>query len=55
MSEPLPYDEIKFEKSFKVEAMLNTPDDSDVGNFVENDVGYPYKVKEKTKLFFFYP
>ena len=31
MSEPLPYDEIKFEIDVKLEDILNTPDDSDIG------------------------
>ena len=35
MSQPLPYDEIKFDQIVKLENILNTPDDSDVGYFVE--------------------
>ena len=31
MSEPLPYDEIKLDNNFKIEDILNTPDDSDTG------------------------
>ena len=31
MSQPLPYDEIKFDKNVKLEDILNTPDDSDIG------------------------
>ena len=31
MSELLPYDEIKFDKSVKLEDILNTPDDNDIG------------------------
>ena len=31
MSEPLPYDEIKFDNTVKLEDILNTPDDSDKG------------------------
>ena len=31
MSQALPYDEIKFDKNVKVEAILKTPDDSDIG------------------------
>ena len=30
MSEPLPYDEIKFDNNVKLEDILNTPDDSDI-------------------------
>ena len=33
MSEPLPYDEIKFDKNVKLEDILNTLDDSDIGYF----------------------
>ena len=35
ISQPLPYDEIKFDKNVKLEDILNTPDDSDIGYFVE--------------------
>ena len=31
MSQPLPYDEINFDRDFKLEDILNTPDDSDIG------------------------
>ena len=55
MSEPLPYDEIKFNKNFKIEDILNTPDDSDIGYFIEADLIYPYNIKEKTKNFPFAP
>ena len=55
MSEPLPYDEIKFDKNVKLEDILNTPDDSDIGYFVEADLIYPDNIKEKTKNFPFAP
>ena len=55
MSEPLPYDEIKFDNDVKLEDILNTPDDSDIGNFVEADLIYPDSIKEKTKNFPFAP
>ena len=51
MSEPLPYDEIKFDRNVKLEDILNTPDDSDIGYFVEADLIYPDNIKEKTKKF----
>ena len=38
MSEPLPYDEIKFDRDVKLEDILNTPDDSNVGYFIEADL-----------------
>ena len=31
MSQPLPYDEIEFDKNSKLEDILGTPDDSDIG------------------------
>ena len=55
MSEPLPYDEIKFDKSIGLEDILNTPDDSDIGYFVEADLIYPDNIKKKTKNFPFAP
>ena len=55
MSEPLPYDEIKFDKNFKLEDILNTPDDSDLAYFVEVDLNYSDNIKEKTKNFLFAP
>ena len=55
MSEPLPYDEIKFDSNFKTEDILNTPDDSDIGYFVEADLIYPDNIRKKTKNFPFAP
>ena len=55
MSEPLPYAEIRFDKNVKLEKILNTPDDSDIGYFIEVDLKYPCKIKEKTKNFPFAP
>ena len=55
MSEPLPYDEIKFDNNIKIEDILNTPDDSDIGYFIEADLIYPDDIKEKTKNFPFAP
>ena len=49
MSEPLPYDEIKFDNDVKLEDILNTPDDSDIGYLIEVDLKYPDNIKEKTK------
>ena len=51
MPQPLPYDEIKFDKKVKLEDMLNTPDDSNIGYFIEVDLKYPDNIKEKTKNF----
>ena len=55
MSEPLPYDEIKFDNSVKLEDILNTPDDSDIGYLIEVDLNYPDNIKEKTKHLPFAP
>ena len=48
MSQPLPYDENKFDNDVKLENILNTPDDSDIGYFIEVDLKYLDNIKEKT-------
>ena len=55
MSQYLPYDEIKFNNTVKLEDILNTPDDSDIGYFIEVDLTYPNNIKGKTKNFPFTP
>ena len=55
MSEPLPYDEIKFDNKVKLEDILKTPDDSDIGYFIEVDLKYPDNIKQKTNHFPFAP
>ena len=55
MSQPLPYDEIKFDNNVNLEDILNTPDDGDIGYFIELDLMYPDIIKEKTKHFPFAP
>ena len=55
MSQPLPFDEIKFDRNVKLKDNLSTPADSDVGYFAEIDLKYPDEVKEKTKNFPFSP
>ena len=55
MSEPLPYDEIKFDDNVNLEDILNTPVNSDIGYFVEADLKYSDNIKEKTKKFPFAP
>ena len=55
MSQPLPYDEIKFDGNVELEGKSNTPDDSDIGYFVEVDIKYSNHMKEKTKIFPFSP
>ena len=57
MIQPLPYGEIKMWHVHpdlymkKLEKFLNTPHDSDVGYFLDIDIKYPDKIKEKTKKF----
>ena len=61
MSQMLPYDEIEMwhgdpEKYWNwLDEVLNTPDDADIGYFVEVDLKYPGNRKEKTKNFPFCP
>ena len=55
MSEPLSYDEIRFDRNVKLEDIINNPDDSDIGFFVEVELKYPDNIKEKTKHFTFAP
>ena len=51
MSQYLPYDEIKFDNNVTLEDIINTPDDNDIGYFVEVDLIYPNNIKQKTKNF----
>ena len=37
----------------KLKDFLNTPDDSDIGYFIEVDLKYPNHIKEKTEIFQF--
>ena len=59
--QPLPYDEIEMWHGHpdfymnKLEEILNTPDDSGIGYFVEVDLRYPDDIKEKIKSFPFAP
>ena len=55
LSEPLPYGEIKFDKSVKLKYILKIPDDSDIGYFIEVDIKNPDDIKQKTKNFPFAP
>ena len=54
-SQSLPYDESKFDKNVKTEDILKTPDDSSIGYFIEVDLKYPDKKKEKTRHLSFAP
>ena len=61
LSESLPCDETEMwhghpnlcEKN--LEGILNTPDDTDIGYFLEVDLGYPDNKEEKTRKFLFGP
>ena len=55
MCQPLPYDEINFDRNVKLEDILNSPDDSLIGYSIEVDLRYPVNIKEKTKQFPFAP
>ena len=61
MSQFLPYDEIEMwhvhpDKYWNcLEEILNTPDDSEIGYFLEVDLKYPDNIKQKTKFFPFCP
>ena len=55
MSESIPYDKIKLDNNNNLEDISNTPDDSDIGYFVEVDLKYFDNIKQKTKNFPFAP
>ena len=55
MSEYPPHDEIQIDRNFRLEDTLSTPDDSDIGYFIEVDLKDPDNIKEKTKHFPFSP
>ena len=49
MSQYSPYDDIKFDGDVKLEDILNTSDDSEVGYFVELDLKCPEGIRDQTK------
>ena len=61
MSQLLPFDEIEMwhghpDKYWNwLDEILNTPDDSEIGYFLEVDLKYPDDIKEKTRYFPFCP
>ena len=61
MSQFSPYDEIEMwhghpDKSWNwLDEILNTPDDNEIGYFLEVDLKYPDDIKQKTKYFPFCP
>ena len=61
MGQRLPYDEIKMWHGHPdlyinwSEEIFSTPDDSEIGYFIEVNLRYPDNIKEKTKNFPFCP
>ena len=55
MSQMIPYDEINFDKTPKIEDLLKSKHESDIGYFVEVDLSYPDNIKQETKNFPFAP
>ena len=56
MSQPLLYDKINFETDNDcLDEILNTPDENDIGYFLEVDLEYPYNIRQKTRYFPFAP
>ena len=51
MSQSSPKDKTKFDRKVKLEVILSTPDDSDIGYFINVDVSYPDNEKEKNNKF----
>ena len=52
MSQSLPYDETEFDKNVKQQDTLNTPNDSDIGFFIECDLKKPDNIKKAKKFSF---
>ena len=50
-SQTLPYNEINFDENVILEDMLISPDDIEIGCFVEVDLFYPDNLQEKNKEF----
>ena len=55
MSQPLPYDEIKLAKDICKNKILNTPDESDIGYFIEVDLTSRKYKRENKKNFHLLP
>ena len=51
LTQPLPYNEIRFKGKFRLNKILKTPDISVVGYYLEVDLSYPYHIRQKTKHF----
>ena len=46
MSQPLPYDEIHFEKDIWLNRILKTPDNNGIGYFLQVDLSYLYNIRQ---------
>ena len=55
MSQRLPYDGTKFENYIRLNEMLNTLHDNDIGSFLKVDLCYLYNIIQKTRHFPFCP
>ena len=55
MDGSLPYDEFEFVKNVKLENLLKTEEDYDIGYSIEIDLQFPDEIKEKRKYFQFCP
>ena len=55
MSQPLPYDEISYDRNVKLEGILSTPDDSEIGYLIGVDLSYRDYIKEETRNLTFAP
>ena len=53
LSQCLPYDESKIDKDMEIGDRINTPEDSDMGKFLECELIYPDSIGQKTKIFLF--
>ena len=51
MIQYLPYDDIKYDNNVKLEDILNTSDDSQIGYFIECDLKYPDNNNQKNEKF----
>ena len=55
MSQPLPYDEMKFDKIDELEDIQTTPVATNIDYLVEVDIKHSDEIKEKRKFFPFCP
>ena len=55
MIQNLPYDEIEYDNKVELEDLLKNEHNFDIGYKLEVDTNYPEAIKEKTKLFPFFP